>query len=38
MEFCWFLRSETFVVRSLGRFLGRDFSYGYSGVRVTAFF
>ena len=23
MEFCWFLRSVKFVVRSLGRFLGR---------------
>ena len=34
MEFCQFLRSVKFVVRSLGRFLGR----GYSGVRVAAFF
>ena len=24
MEFCWFLRSVTFVVRLLGRFMGRD--------------
>ena len=24
MEFCWFLRSVTFVVRFLGRLLGHD--------------
>ena len=24
MEFCWFLRSVTFVVRFLGQLLGRD--------------
>ena len=24
MEFCWFLRFVTFVVRSLGKFLGCD--------------
>ena len=35
MEFCRFLRSVKFVVRSLGRFLGRDVC---SGVRVAAFF
>ena len=38
MEFCRFLRSEKFVVRSLGRFLGAVFACGYSGVRVAAFF
>ena len=24
VEFCWFFRSVTFVVRSLGRFVGHD--------------
>ena len=38
MEFCQFLRSVKFVVRSLGRFLGRGVACGYSGVRVAAFF
>ena len=37
MEFCCFLRSVTFAVRFLGRFLGRDVCCGYSGVRVAAF-
>ena len=36
MEFCRFLRSVKFKVRSLRRFLGR--ACGYSGVRVAAFF
>ena len=37
MEFCWFLRCD---VRSavLGDFLGAMFAFGYSGVRVAAFF
>ena len=35
MEFCRFLRSVKFVVRSLGRFLGRGVC---SGVRIAAFF
>ena len=38
MEFCWFLRSVTFVVRSLGRFLGLDVCLWLSGVAVAAFF
>ena len=38
MEFCRFLRSVKFVVRSLGRFLGAVFACGYSGVKVAAFF
>ena len=38
MEFCRFLRSAKFVVRSLGRFLGAVFACGYSGVMVAAFF
>ena len=37
MEFCRFLRSMKFVVRSLGRFLGAMFACGYSAVRVAAF-
>ena len=38
MEFCRFLRSVKFVVRSLGRFLGRVVCLDYSGVRVAVFF
>ena len=44
MEFCRFLCSVKFVVRSLGRFLVRGVclwlqrSQGYSGVRVATFF
>ena len=38
MEFFRFLRPVKFVVRSLGRFLGRGVARGYSGVRVAAFF
>ena len=38
MEFCRFLRSVKFVVRSLGPFLGRGVCLWYSGVRVATFF
>ena len=38
MVFCRFLRSLTFIVRSLGRFLGRDLFLWFGGVRVAAFF
>ena len=40
MEFCRFLRSVKFVVRSLGRFVWARCLpvHGYSGVRVAAFF
>ena len=40
MEFCRFLRSVKFVVRSLGRFFcARCLPvHGYSGVSVAAFF
>ena len=38
MDFCPFLRSVRFVVRLLGRFLGRSVCCGYSRVRVVAFF
>ena len=40
MEFCWFLCSVTFVVRSLSRFLGRDVCVWLQrsqGNRVTVF-
>ena len=36
MEFCRFLCSVKFVVRSLGRFLG--LACGYSGVKVVTIF
>ena len=38
MEFCRFLCSVKFVVRSPVDFLGAVFACGYSGVRVAAFF
>ena len=38
MEFCWFLRSLTFLVRSLGRFFGRDVFLCLQRSQVAAFF
>ena len=41
MDFCRFLRSVKFVVRPLGRFLGRDvflFLYTYIYLEVFLFF
>ena len=38
MEFCRFLRSVKFVVRSLDRFLGRGVSLWLQGLRVATFF
>ena len=38
MDFCWFLRSLPFLVRSLGRFFGRDVFFCLQRSQVAAFF
>ena len=38
MEFCWFLRSVTFVVRFLGQLLGRDVCLWLQQIQDTGVF